>query len=192
MPRRLHTPTVLHNLDRGRSVALKTSSRKLVFVLCLALVIGAFLAGLLVIIVNRSLEENVSWMLFAFNLRIWALVIGILGCLVLAPVAVAFRLRRSEALLLSHKGLVESHRGVVLPSTFLAWNEIERIDLGTVTARPGPKCVIYQLTPESIQRRGRKGLFAGRIVLRTGFELRQRQLFELLSAAHARYSTNRQ
>ncbi|MGO2600807.1 MAG: hypothetical protein ACTH7X_08470 [Brevibacterium aurantiacum] len=188
MSRPLNTAAALHAMDRGRSVVVGTSSRKLIVILCLALVIGAVLVGLSVLIVSGSVERNVSWVLFAFNPRMWAFAIGIVGCLVVAPIAVGYRLRRADALVVSNAGLVESHRGSVLPASFVSWNEIERITLDTVTPRPGPKYVIYYLTRDSVQRRGRTGLFARRITLRNGFEFSHRQLFELLTAAHARYA----
>ncbi|SMX72338.1 hypothetical protein BAUR920_00860 [Brevibacterium aurantiacum] len=188
MSRPLNTAAALHAMDRGRSVVVGTSSRKLIVILCLALVIGAVLVGLSVLIVSGSVERNVSWVLFAFNPRMWAFAIGIVGCLVVAPIAVGYRLRRADALVVSNAGLVESHRGAVLPASFVSWNEIERITLDTVTPRPGPKYVIYYLTRDSVQRRGRTGLFARRITLRNGFEFSHRQLFELLTAAHARYA----
>lgn len=188
MSRSPNTAAALHAMDRGRSVVVGTSSRKLIVILCLALVIGAVLVGLSVLIVSGSVERNVSWVLFAFNPRMWAIAIGIVGCLVVAPIAVGYRLRRADALVVSNAGLVESHRGAVLPASFVSWNEIERITLDTVTPRPGPKYVIYYLTRDSVQRRGRTGLFARRITLRNGFEFSHRQLFELLTAAHARYA----
>lgn len=188
MSRPLNTAAALHAMDRGRSVVVGTSSRKLIVILCLALVIGAVLVGLSVLIVSGSVERNVSWVLFAFNPRMWAFAIGIVGCLVVAPIAVGYRLRRADALVVSNAGLVESHRGAVLPASFVSWNEIERITLDTVTPRPGPKYVIYYLTRDSVQRRGRTGLFARRITLRNGFEFSHRQLFELLTATHARYA----
>ncbi|MGO2554834.1 MAG: hypothetical protein ACTH70_07335 [Brevibacterium aurantiacum] len=188
MSRPPNTAAALHAMDRGRSVVVGTSSRKLIVILCLALVIGAVLVGLSVLIVSGSVERNVSWVLFAFNPRMWAFAIGIVGCLVVAPIAVGYRLRRADALVVSNAGLVESHRGSVLPASFVSWNEIERITLDTVTPRPGPKYVIYYLTRDSVQRRGRTGLFARRITLRNGFEFSHRQLFELLTAAHARYA----
>ncbi|MGO1311065.1 MAG: hypothetical protein ACTMKW_00825 [Brevibacterium aurantiacum] len=188
MSRPLNTAAALHAMDRGRSVVVGTSSRKLIVILCLALVIGAVLVGLSVLIVSGSVERNVSWVLFAFNPRMWAFAIGFVGCLVGAPLAVGYRLRRADALVVSNAGLVESHRGAVLPASFVSWNEIERITLCTVTPRPGPKYVIYYLTRDSVQRRGRTGLFARRITLRNGFEFSHRQLFELLTAAHARYA----
>ncbi|MGO2940786.1 MAG: hypothetical protein ACTIDO_00635 [Brevibacterium aurantiacum] len=188
MSRPLNTAAALHAMDRGRSVVVGTSSRKLIVILCLALVIGAVLVGLSVLIVSGSVERNVSWVLFAFNPRMWAFAIGIVGCLVVAPIAVGYRLRRADALVVSNAGLVESHRGAVLPASFVSWIEIERITLCTVTPRPGPKYVIYYLTRDSVQRRGRTGLFARRITLRNGFEFSHRQLFELLTAAHARYA----
>lgn len=188
MSRPLNTAAALHAMDRGRSVVVGTSSRKLIVILCLALVIGAVLVGLSVLIVSGSVERNVSWVLFAFNPRMWAFAIGIVGCLVVAPIAVGYRLRRADALVVSNAGLVESDRGAVLPASFVSWNEIERITLDTVTPRPGPKYIIYYLTRDSVQRRGRTGLFARRITLRNGFEFSHRQLFELLTAAHARYA----
>lgn len=188
MSRPPNTAAALHAMDRGRSVVVGTSSRKLIVILCLALVIGAVLVGLSVLIVSGSVERNVSWVLFAFNPRMWAFAIGIVGCLVVAPIAVGYRLRRADALVVSNAGLVESCRGAVLPASFVSWNEIERITLDTVTPRPGPKYVIYYLTRDSVQRRGRTGLFARRITLRNGFEFSHRQLFELLTAAHARYA----
>ncbi len=188
MSRPLNTTAALHAMDRGRSVVVGTSSRKLIVILFIALVIGAVLVGLSVLIVSGSVERNVSWVLFAFNPRMWAFAIGIIGCLVVAPIAIGYRLRRADALVVSNAGLVESHRGTLLPASFVSWNEIERITLDTVTPRPGPKYVIYYLTRDSVQRRGRTGLFARRITLRTGFEFSHRQLFELLTAAHARYA----
>ncbi|AZL05526.1 hypothetical protein [Brevibacterium aurantiacum] len=188
MSRSPNTAAALHAMDRGRSVVVGTSSRKLIVILCLALATGAVLVGLAFLIVTSSLDQNVSWMLFAFNPRMWAFAIGIVGCLVVAPIAVGYRLRRADALVVSNAGLVESHRGAVLPASFVSWNEIERITLDTVTPRPGPKYVIYYLTRDSVQRRGRTGLFARRITLRNGFEFSHKQLFELLTAAHARYA----
>ncbi|RCS90701.1 hypothetical protein [Brevibacterium aurantiacum] len=188
MSRSPNTAAALHAMDRGRSVVVGTSSRKLIVILCLALATGAVLVGLAFLIVTSSLDQNVSWVLFAFNPRMWAFAIGIVGCLVVAPIAVGYRLRRADALVVSNAGLVESHRGAVLPASFVSWNEIERITLDTVTPRPGPKYVIYYLTRDSVQRRGRTGLFARRITLRNGFEFSHRQLFELLTAAHARYA----
>ncbi|WP_346036119.1 hypothetical protein [Brevibacterium picturae] len=187
MSRPPNTTAALHAMDRGRSVVVGTSSRKLIVILFIALATGAVLVGLAVLIVSSSLERNVSWMLFAFNPRMWAITVGTIGCLVVAPIAVAFRLRRADALVVSSTGLVESHRGTVLPASFVSWNEIERITLDTATPRPGPKYVVYYLTRDSVQRRGRTGPFARRIMLRTGFELSHRRLFELLTAAHARY-----
>lgn len=188
MSRPPHTPAALHAMDRGRSIVVKSSTGKLVFGLCFALVIGALLVGLAFLIVESSLKANVSWVLFAVNLRLWALAIAIIGCLVLVPIGVTIRLRRADALVLSNTGLVESRRGTALPATFVSWNEIERVARDTATARPGPKFAVYYLTPETAQRRGRTGPFARRIMLRNDYELRHRQLFELLSAAHARYA----
>lgn len=188
MSRPPNTAAALHAMDRGRSVVVGTSSRRLVIILCIALATGAVLVGLAFLIVTSSLDQNVSWMLFAFNPRMWAIAIGLIGCLVVAPIVVAVRLRRADALVVSGAGLIESHRGVVLPATFVSWNEIERISLDTATPRPGPKYVVYYLTRGSVQRRGRTGPFARRIMLRTGFELSHRQLFELLSGAHTRYA----
>ena len=38
------------------------------------------------LIVTSSVDQNVSWMLFAFNPRMWAIAIGLIGCLVVAPI----------------------------------------------------------------------------------------------------------
>lgn len=188
MSRSPHTAAALHTMDRGLRVVVKTSSRKLVIGLCFALVIGALLVGVAYLIVERSLETNAEWALLAVNPRIWAIAIGIIGCLMVFPIGVAVRLRRADALVLSNTGLGESRRGTVLPATFVLWNEIEGITRDTATGKPGPRYVVYHLTPASAQRRGRKGPFAQRVMLRTGYELRHPQLFDLLSAAHARYA----
>src|SRR5699024_8274091 len=63
--------------------------------------VGASLVVMLVFIIASSADQGVNWAVFAINLRIWAIIIGIIGCLVVAPVGVIVRLRRRESLVLS-------------------------------------------------------------------------------------------
>lgn len=189
MSRDLTPAAVIHRLDHGGSITIPASKRY--GTLVLALVTGLFLLGIFFLMVRGGIEEGTSWALYVFNLRVWAFVVGILGCLVLAPIAVAIGRVRSPALVLTRDGIVETRRGIALPQTFLPWREIE----GFVYSKPDsprswalPRTLRYVLTPEGALRCGLKDPNRRELYLRYRFALSHRRLFSLLVAAHARYS----
>ncbi|MCD1284500.1 MULTISPECIES: hypothetical protein [unclassified Brevibacterium] len=189
MSRDLTPAAVIHRLDHGGSITIPASKKY--GTLVLALVTGLFLLGIFFLMVRGGIEEGTSWALYVFNLRVWAFVVGILGCLVLAPIAVAIGRVRSPALVLTRDGIVETRRGIALPQTFLPWREIE----GFVCSKPDspgswalPRTLRYVLTPEGALHCGLKDPNRRELYLRYRFALNHRRLFSLLVAAHARYS----
>lgn len=191
MSRALTPAAVIHRLDHGGSLILPASKRFSTLILVLALVTGLFLLGLFILMVRGGIDEGTSWALYVFNLRVWAIVAAILGCLVLAPIAVVIGRVRSPALVLTRDGIVETRRGVALPQTFLPWQEID----GFVYAKPDvpkpwalPRTLRYVLTPAGALRCGLQDPNRRELQLRYGFALSHRRLFSLFAAAHARYS----
>lgn len=179
---------VIRRLDAGRSVVIRLKRRSITLMLPAVVLLGLFLVWLLMLMVGGGIEQGTHWALVVFNLRTVAVMVGIVGCLVIVPVGLAARLLRDDSLLLSRDGIVEQHRGRTMSQTFMHWSEIDTVTFESLTARPGFKMVVYRLTPDAVRRRGLRGWMAGTVPLRTGYELKGRRLFEVLSAAHARYS----
>lgn len=183
------SPTnVIRQLDVGRSVVIGLKRRSIALMLPFVVLLGLFLAWLFILMVGGGIEQGTNWALVVFNPRTVAVMVGIVGCLVIVPVGLAARLLRDDSLLLSRDGIVEQHRGRTMSQTFIHWTEIDTVTFESLTAKPGFKMVVYRLTPDAVRRRGLRGWMAGTIPLRTGYELKRRRLFEVLSAAHARYS----
>ncbi|WP_210605190.1 hypothetical protein [Brevibacterium oceani] len=138
MPEDLSPATVLRRLERGQSVIIPSSTRHIVLTLILALVIGVGLLIAFVWIVAATISEGRSWWLVIANLRMWVFVVGIIGCLVVAPIGVVLRLRRREALVVSPAGVALARRGRVVPGTLLPWHDMKAIVYERAASR-GPK-----------------------------------------------------
>lgn len=182
----LSPAAVVRRLDRGQQVVIPTSNRSVVFVLLLALVIGIGLLVFFVFIVTATIQDGRSPWVIVANLRMWAIVAGIIGCLVVAPIGVFVRMSRRESLNLSPAGVALARRGEVLPGTLLQWRDIEAIVFERAV-HLGPKVLAYMLTEEATRRlieRGRNP----RVHVRSGFVLSHRRLFPVLTAAHARFA----
>lgn len=177
---------LLPALDRGERVVIPTSRRRILFILTVAVTLGVLLALLLALVIHSSIEQHADWLLIATSLRVWAIVVAILVCLVLAPVGVALRLRRSETLVLSQQGLALARRDQLLPGTVASWSDIERIELQRL--KPGaPSYVTYWLTEEAAAGRGVTSLRQRQRFLWPHLALKPRKLHRVLVAAHERY-----
>ena len=177
---------LLPALHRGERVVVPTSRRRILFILTVAVTLGVLLALLLGLVVHGSIEQQTDWRLIATSLRVWAIVIAMLACLVLVPVGVVLRLRRSEALVLSQEGLVLARRDHLLSGTVVSWSDIERIELQRL--KPGaPSYVTYWLTEEAAARRGLTSPRQRQRFLWPHLALRPRKLHRVLIAAHERY-----
>lgn len=190
MPEDYSPAAVVHRLERGRPVSIPSSTRHIVLTLVLALIIGFGLLAAFVWIVTATISDGRSWWLIIANLRMWAVVVGIIGCLVVAPIGVFVRLHRRESLVLFPEGVSLARNGRILPETFLPWHDIKMVVFERAVSR-GPKMLAYILTDEATRRLRRRGLNP-RIVVRNGFVLSHRRLFPVLRAAHARFSTQSQ
>lgn len=196
MPRRpLHE--TLAALDAGYPVRIPMSRAKAVGMLAMGLVIGLVLLGLLALMVSET-DSPLSLLL---NVRVWAILVGIVGCLVLVPVAMTVQLARREALVITREGVSETRGDTLLAVT--AWQDITHVDTTMVRSgihQVGTRFVIYTMTPparERIERhhaahggrppwmsRGRPGA----VLVRRGYVMTPTRLAELLEAARRRYS----
>ncbi|WP_166971122.1 hypothetical protein [Brevibacterium atlanticum] len=190
MPEDLSPAAVMRRLERGQSVFIPSSTRHIVLTLFLALIIGFGLLVAFIWITAGTISEGRSWWLIIANLRMWAFVVGIIGCLVVAPIGVVLRLRRREALVLSPAGVALARHGRVLPGTLLPWHDISEVVFERAVSR-GPKVLAYILTEEATRRLRGRGLNP-RIVVRSGFVLNHRRLHPILVAAHARFTVHTQ
>jgi hypothetical protein len=185
MPEDLSPAAVVSALERGRSVSVPSSTRHFIFTLVLALIVGFGLFAAFVWIVTATIIDGRSWWVIIANLRMWAFVAGIVGCLIVAPIGVVIRLCRREALVISPAGVTLARNGQLLPATFLPWHDVEAVVFERAVSR-GPKVLAYILTDEAtrrIRRRGHNPL----LLVRSGFVLSHRRLFPVLQAAHARF-----
>lgn len=192
MPRTSALADLIRVLDSGGTVPIRASRTKPVVALAACFVLGLVLLALLVLILTRSIEEGTDWRLIVFNLRLWALLIAVVACLVGMPWAMVRRLRQSETLLLSRHGIAEHHGHAPTPRATVQWNEIRAIALERQPTgrRPniGPRLVTYHLTPEAVRRRGRQGAHADVFVVWSMYEVSRQRLAEVLRAAHSRYA----
>ncbi|MER7077091.1 hypothetical protein SAMN02982929_03749 [Saccharopolyspora kobensis] len=177
----------VRELENGRNVTIHASNGFVVRRLCLCIAVGLLLLGVLVLIVISTLQQGGSWVLLALNLRVWALVAGITGCLVLGPWVLLRRPRRAVGLVLSRDGIAETSRGVLLPNTLLAWNEIEQIEFERPRALH-PRILSFRLTEAAAHERGLHRPHQRLVQVETGFELSHRRLHPILVAAHARFA----
>lgn len=182
----LSPAAVVRRLDRGQQVVIPSSIRHSLLLMVPALVIGIALLAFFVLIVTAAIEDGRSPWLIIINLRMWALVVGIVGCLVVAPIGLFVRMRRRESLVLSPAGVASARRDQVLPGTLLPWQDIQAIVLEKAVRR-GPKAAAYILTEEATRRRLGRGHHP-RLLVRNGFVLSPRRLFPVLKAAHARFA----
>lgn len=187
MPKHLSTASVTSALESGRDVTVGSSNRAIVLTLVVSLGVGAFLVVALAFIIASSADRGVSWVMFAINLRIWAIIIGIIGCLVVAPTGVIVRLRRRESIVLSSSGIALARRGELAPNSLLPWTDIERIEFERRRAMT-PRVLSYLLTEDAARRLGRYRTAPRLLAVRSGFELNHRQLYPILVAAHGRFS----
>lgn len=144
----LSPAAVVRRLDRGQQVVIPSSNRQVLFGLLVALVIGIGLLAFFIYVVTATIEDGRSPWLIIINLRMWALVVGIVGCLVVAPIGLFVRMRRRESLVLSPAGVASARRDQVLPGTLLPWQDIQAIVLEKAVRR-GPKVLAYILTEEA-------------------------------------------
>lgn len=182
----LSPAAVVRRLERGQQIVIPSSNRQVLFGLLVALVIGIGLLAFFIYVVTATIEDGRSPWLIIINPRMWALVVGIVGCLVVAPIGLFARMRRRESLVLSPVGVALARRDQVLPGTLLPWQDIEAI-VFEKAARRGPKAAAYILTEEATRRRLGRGHHP-RLLVRNGFVLSPRRLFPVLKAAHARFA----
>ncbi|UVI37491.1 hypothetical protein [Brevibacterium spongiae] len=186
----LSPAAVVRRLDRGQQVTIPSSTRHIIFTLAVALIVGLGLLAAFVWIVTATISDGRSWWLIIVNLRMWAFVIGIIGCLIVAPIGVVMRLRRRESLVLSPTGVALARNGRILPTTLLPWHDIDAVVFERAVSR-GPKVLAYILTEEATRRlRGRS--LNPRQIVRNGFALSHRRLYPVLKAAHDRFSARPQ
>ncbi|WP_434594900.1 hypothetical protein [Brevibacterium sp. 1718] len=181
------SPTaVVRRLESGQQVVIPSSKRNVFTALTIVVPLGIGLLAFLVYIVTATLGDGGSPWVIVANLRMWAIVAGIVGCLVVAPIGVFVRMSRRESLVVSPTGVALARRGEVLPGTLLPWHDIEVI-VFEKAARRGPRVATYILTQEATRRRrGRR--HNPRLLVRSGFVLSHRRLFPVLRAAHARFA----
>lgn len=177
------TDAVLRRLDHGESVFIPSSTRHIILTLALALVTGTGLLVLFAYIVISTLSDGRGWGVIVFNLRMWALAIGIIGCLIIAPIGAAIRMNRREALVVSPAGVSLARKGRVLPGHLLPWHDMKAVVFERAVSR-GPKVLAYILTEEATRRLRGHGL-SPRWIVRSGFVLSHRRLYPLLATAHA-------
>lgn len=190
MPEDFSPAAVMRRLERGQTVFIPSSTRHIIFTLILALTLGTGLLVVFVWIVVGTISEGRSWWLIIANLRMWAFVVGIIGCLVVAPIGVMLRLHRREALVLSPAGVALARHGRVLPGTLLPWHDMKAVVFERAVSR-GPKVLAYILTDDATRRLRGRGLNP-RWTVRSGFVLTHRRLHPILVAAHARFSAHTQ
>lgn len=189
MPKHLSTASAMSALESGSDVSVGSSKRTIALTLVVALSVGAFLVVALALIIASSADRGVDWVMLAVNLRIWAMIIGIVGCLIVAPVGVIVSLRRRESIVLSPSGIALGRRGELVPHTLLPWTDIERIEFERRRAMT-PRILSYLLTEDAARRLGRSRSASRMLAVRSGFELNHRQLYPILVAAHGRFSTS--
>lgn len=187
MPKHLSTASVMSALESGRNVTMSSSNRMIVLILVVSLSGGAFLVVALAFIIASSADQGVNWVMIAINQRIWAIIIGVIGCLVVAPVGVIIRLRRRESIVFSPSGIAVARRGELAPNSLLPWTDIERIELERRRAMT-PRILSYLLTEDAARRLGRSRTAPRLLAVRSGFELNHRQLHPIHVAAHGRFS----
>lgn len=185
MPEDFSPAAVLLRLDRGQQVAIPSSTRHILLTLVIAVIVGLGLLAAFVWIVAATISDGRSWWLIIANLRMWAFVVGIIGCLIVAPIGVVMRLRRRESLVLSPAGVALARHGAILPGTLLPWHDIDTVVFEQAVRR-GPKVLAYILTEEATRRLRGRGLNP-RQVVRSGFVLSHRRLYPVLKAAHDRF-----
>ncbi|WP_209325253.1 hypothetical protein [Brevibacterium renqingii] len=188
MPGDLSHAAIMRQLDLGRPALIPTSARRIVRAAIVMFILGVGLLAVLVLLIDSTLSQGGSWIGLAVNLRVWALVAGIIGCLILAPIGVLVRLRRRVSLVISPDGISLARRGRILPEHLLAWHDVEEVVYERATTR-GPKALVCLLTEEATRRLRGRGLNP-RLLIRGGFVLSPRRLHPVLAAAHARFSAH--
>ncbi|SDS86004.1 hypothetical protein SAMN04489752_2701 [Brevibacterium siliguriense] len=182
----LSPAAVVRRLDRGQQVVIPSSIRHSLLLMLPVLVIGIGLLAFFILVVHATIEDGRSPWLIIINLRMWALAVGTIGCLVVAPIGLFVRMRRRESLVLSPVGVASARRDQVLSDTLLPWQDIETI-VFEKAARRGPKVPAYILTEEASRRRLGRG-HNPRLLVKSGLVLSPRRLFPVLSAAHSRFA----
>lgn len=97
----LSPAAVVRRLDRGQQVVIPSSIRHSLLLMLPVLVIGIGLLAFFILVVHATIEDGRSPWLIIINLRMWALAVGTIGCLVVAPIGLFVRMRRRESLVLS-------------------------------------------------------------------------------------------
>ena len=187
MSKNLSASSVMNALEDGRDVTIGSSTRTITLILLSALVIGIFLLAMLTLILSSSAEQGTDWALIAFNFRVWACVLGIIGCFVFAPISAILRLRRRESIVLSPTGVALARRGELVPNSLLPWNDIEKI----VFERPralAPRVLSYVFTENAARRFGISRGMSRQRAIGGGFELSHRHLYPIFLAAHEKFS----
>ena len=188
----------LARLDAGHAVRIPVSTTKVIALLVLGIAVG--LPMLLLVVYITVHAARTGDVIAAVNPRTAALVVAVVGCLLLLPIAVAVRLSRKEELVLTREGLTEVQRGTPVATT--RWSEMGRVEIvrthGRIT-RLSPRMVTYTLAPRGRDRLQHERAAAGlrparwlaapepRVTMRQQYSLSPRRLGELLAAAHQRY-----
>lgn len=188
--RRPTTEDLLRELAHTGRLVIPASRGALLLLLALALPVGAGLSVLAWWMVYGTLRQPDAdvVLLLVLNLRLWAVVVGAVACLLLAPWAVVRRWRQREVLVVTPVGLAEHRRGDARPVATLGWHEIDEVLFQRRPAArpPSPRQVTYRFTPAAAQRRGITTP-EGLVSVWTAYELPRRDLYRLLRAAHQRY-----
>ena len=174
------------------------STTKVIALLVLGIAVG--LPMLLLVVYITVHAARTGDVIAAVNPRTAALVVAVVGCLLLLPIAVAVRLSRKEELVLTREGLTEVQRGTPVATT--RWSEMGRVEIvrthGRIT-RLSPRMVTYTLAPRGRDRLQHERAAAGlrparwlaapepRVTMRQQYSLGPGRLAELLAAAHQRY-----
>lgn len=189
-------------LDAGHPVRIPVSRTKVLCLTAVGIVAGIGLAALLAFFVQHALDTG-EWVTVLLHPVTWACVIGVVGCLVLLPLATVLRLSRSDVLVVTREGLTEvwgpngAHRAAI------PWNDITQVTtarIGGIGFHPGRRVVTYTVTPQTRERIERECTAAGQrppwvhrtqpgvVLLRGQYAQGPKRLAELLSTAHQRYA----
>lgn len=180
----LSPAAVVRALDQGQDVVIPASRGFLLRRLILSVVVGAVCLGVQFVIVGRDLAGGTTWTALLLNLRFWVFPAAAVLFLIVFPWALIRRLLHHETVVLTPRGVAETRSGAVRPDEFLPWDDIEEV-LFEPLRRFAPRALAYRLTATAADERGLAETQRRRLLVRSGYRLGERRLFDVLRAAHA-------
>lgn len=190
-------------LDAGGIVRIRTSRTKVLGMLGLGVMVGIGLLVLLALFVQQVIRtgEHLPALIHPVT---WATVIGVIGCVVLLPLASVAVLLRGDELHLSRAGIAEARRRSSARTTTRRWDEIQHVGTprtGNAGRFRGPLAVVYTMTPRARHRLEQAHAEAGvrpprwlsrrqpgTVLVRSEYVLGPKRLARLLTTAQQRYS----